>query len=173
MIRYNSGQALIENVLMLPILAIIICAVGWFGSVFITKQQLLMAARYGTDLLAYSSFDENSIKREIRNYLCSKNVPGRRLNPDKLTDSKIRIVNNTKKFNASIMVYEVESAMSLFNRDSSFVEISYDFDLPPFMKIGNSGNLTITERSELLTGTCVNDQGLSVWALADLVRSLI
>lgn len=168
----TKGQALIEGVFVLPILAIIICAVGWFGSVFITQQQLLMAARYGSDLLAYSSLDENSIKREIRNYLTSKNVPGRRLNPDKLTDDKIHIVNNTEKFNPLFEVYEVEETESLFSRDSSFVEISYDLDVPPFLRIGKN-SLTITERSEVLTGPCVNNQGISVWALADLVRSLL
>jgi hypothetical protein len=41
------------------------------------------------------------------------------------------------------------------------------------MRIGGNRFVKVSERSEVLTGTCVNNEGLSVWVLVDIARNLL
>ena len=85
----SKAQALLETLLIIPVLMVLLVGLFWFSRVLITKQQLIMAARYGTDLIANTNLSEQQIKKEIRNYLSDKNIEGRKLDPSKLGDENI------------------------------------------------------------------------------------
>ena len=148
----KTGQALTESLLLIPIIAIIIIASAWFANILLTQQELLIAARYGTDLIVNTNMDANSIRNEIKKYLCSPNVKGRRLDPAVLTDDKISVTISREQFSLEPKIYlgtEVE-------QNSSYVEISYDFRpllLPFYASNSNQNRLKIYARSELLAGT--------------------
>ena len=161
LLRNDSGQALVENVLVIPILVVIIVMLFWFAEIMLTKQQLVMAARYGTDLMLYSNMSKDQIKAEITDYLCGKNVEGRRLDPSKLVIKDEGVVINkcpkVNSFNA------VQRGMDL---TTSHVEIYYQFDTPKLFSawskyIGGADiikKLRIGARSEVLAGTgCQGD----------------
>lgn len=157
----SKGQALVENILLLPILCIMISMIVWFSRLVITRQQILTAARYGTDMIVYTKMDESEIRQEIKNYLTDQNIEGRRLNPAKLPDDKIKIdiyrYPKTTVINASAPV----------NFTTSSVEIYYEFGVPTIFKawssyISNAGELPekiyMSGRSEVLAGTgCKGD----------------
>jgi len=165
----NSGQALIENVLIIPILVIIIVMLFWFADLMLTKQQLVMAARYGTDLILYSNMNQSQIRNEIRDYLCGKDVPGRKLNSAKLKDENID-VNMDGKYSMPEFPWNKYKQLgnSFLNplNSTCYVEIHYPFDTPKlFFTWSNyigGGNiikkLNIGARSEVLAGTgCQGD----------------
>ena len=85
MINGKKGQALIEAALTAPLIIFFLFTIIWFGRVVLTWQQLVGAARYGTDLIAYTPYSEEEISRDIRNYLCHGNNIGRTL--DRSTDT--------------------------------------------------------------------------------------
>ena len=87
----QEGQSLVEAVFLAPILMMIIIAIGWFSRVLVTRQQLLMAARYGTDMIAYTNLNGNLIRRELQDYLSHRLNAGRKLDPSKLPDENIMI----------------------------------------------------------------------------------
>jgi hypothetical protein len=92
--RSIKGQALVESLFFIPLIAMIIVAIAWFSRVVITRQQLLSAARYGTDLIVYTPLSEDDIRREIRYYLTHRWNKGRTLDPARMKDTDIRIVIN-------------------------------------------------------------------------------
>jgi len=157
----NSGQALVENILIIPILVVIIVMLFWFAEIMLTKQQLVMAARYGTDLIAYSNLNKDQIKNEIQDYLCGPNVEGRRLDPARLIDEDIDV--NRKALDP---LGGLQYGGSDFDRYSSHVQLYYKFDTPKLFSAWDSyiggGNiikkLRIGARSEVLAGTgCQGD----------------
>lgn len=164
-IRYSlfadsKGQSLVENILFLPILCIMISLIVWFSRLLITRQQLLTAARYGTDMIVFTKMDEGEIRQEIKNYLSDKNIEGRRLNPEKLPDDKIKVdiyrYPKTTVINASAPV----------NFTASSVEVYYEFGMPTLFSAWSnyiSGSqlpekIYMSGRSEVLAGTgCKGD----------------
>ncbi len=157
----NCGQALVENVLLIPIVTIVIVMLFWFGCIVLTKQQLVMAARYGTDLILYTNLTKDQIKAEIQDYLCGKDVQGRKLDASKLVLTNDNIVINkcakVNSFNA------VQRGMDL---TTSYVQIYYQFETPALFSAWNSyiggsniiKKLRIGARSEVLAGTgCQGD----------------
>src|SRR3989339_755044 len=125
-LRNNQrGQALIENALLIPIIVIIITMIFWFARILLTRQQLLMAARYGTDMIYYTHMDEAQIRGEIRDYLCGESNLGRKLDPDKLTDDRIRI----KIYRHGKGELRVFAPNEVKDKASS-VELFYEFDTP-------------------------------------------
>jgi hypothetical protein len=167
MLFSNSGQALVENVLIIPILVIIVVMIFWFAEILLTKQQLVMAARYGTDLIVYSNLNEGQIRGEIRDYLCAKNAFGRRLDPRKLTDDNIKVDlhEKFKKFDVFDLP-KLRDAFAFPLDHTCYVEIYYPFDTPKLFsawdKYIGGGNiikkLRIGARSEVLAGTgCQGD----------------
>ena len=157
----NSGQALVENVLVIPIIVVIIVMLFWFAEIMLTKQQLVMAARYGTDLMAYSNLSKEQIRNEIRDYLCGSHVEGRRLNPAKLKVEDIDV-----KRQALDPLGGIKYGGDGFDKYSSHVQLYYEFDAPPlfysFAKYFGGSNmarkLRIGARSEVLAGTgCQGD----------------
>ena len=79
--KNKKAQALIEVVLILPMLCILMSMITWFTRLVLTRQMLLTAARYGTDMIYYTEMTEEEIRQEIKNYLTDKKIEGRRLNP--------------------------------------------------------------------------------------------
>lgn len=154
-IRSSSGQALVENVLIVTTIAMIVFAIGWFARILITKQQLIMAARYGTDLISYSELNENEIREEIRDYLCGEEGGGRKLDPAKLSDDKIKIKISRENDNVFdsfpfgiVKYFGFESLKDI----TSYVEIYYEYRLPVvFAAVGNK--LYVSGRSEVIAGT--------------------
>lgn len=154
----SSGQALVENVLIIPIIVVIVVMLFWFAEIMLTKQQLVMATRYGTDLILYSNMSKDQIKAEITDYLCGINAAGRRLDPSKLVikDDGI-IINKPDQCNPINMWNSIDYSPSA----ASCVEIYYKFDSPKLFSAWDSyiggGNiikkLRIGARSEVLAGT--------------------
>lgn len=129
----KNGQAIIETVLFLPLFIIILLAITWYSRIFITRQQLLLAARYGTDLIVHANFTEQDIRTEIMNFLTDKNIKGRKLESDKVK-IKIEIGN-------------VPPPPS-FNPPTSYVEVYYKFELPVWF--GTDSKFWVSARSEVL-----------------------
>lgn len=158
--RTISGQALIENVLIIPVIVIIIVMIFWYARLLLTRQQLIMAARYGTDLIAYSKMDEEQVRNEVRNYLCSEQGRVRRLDPDKFKDDSIGIGIN--RYNRVSVI----NAYKPLTYSPSYVEVYYEFDAPKLFSAWNeyfgsneiAAKLRVAARSEVLAGTgCKGD----------------
>lgn len=166
--KSKKGQALIEVVLLLPVLVILMSMITWFTRLVLTRQMLLTAARYGTDMIYYTERDADSIKQEIRNYLTDKNIEGRKLRADKLPDDhiKIQISHGGERF-PDVTKMTTPEAVAQFiplatNKDTSWVEIYYEFEVPSIFTafssyIGDAGEMpdkiVISARSEVLAGT--------------------
>ena len=160
-LKKMRGQALVENILLIPLLIIVIMALFWFAQMILTKQQLLSAARFGTDLILYSNMNEDQIKQRIRDYLCG-NVQGRKLDPTILKDENINVsaqrYGKISPFNANM--YKV------LNYTASTVDIYYDFNVPPLINVlsrffGDNWarqNIRVSGHSEVIAGTgCKGD----------------
>ena len=130
----------------------------WFAEIMLTKQQLIMAARYGTDLIVYTNMNEGQIRNEIRDYLCGNNVEGRKLDPLKLKDENIDV--NIQR-QALDPFGGIQYGGNGFDKYSSHVNVYYPFDTPKLFSAWDSyiggGNiikkLRIGARSEVLAGT--------------------
>jgi hypothetical protein len=152
---------MIEGVFLLPIIVMIVIAIAWFSRVLITRQQLLIAARYGTDLISSTTLNEQEIRREVKTFLTHHWIKGRRLDPEKLTDERIRVV--IKDFpvisiSCKDMILKPAILAKLVDQtlrplqNTSYVELAYDFDVPfPFKAA--SKTLRVSARSEVLSGT--------------------
>jgi hypothetical protein len=153
----NSGQALIENILIIPILVVIIVMLFWFAQIMLTKQQLIMAARYGTDLIVYTNMNKEKIRNEIRDYLCGNNVEGSKLDPLKWRDENIDVQIQREALDP---LGGIQYGGNGFDKYSSYVNVSYQFEAPRLFSAWDSykggGNiinkLRIGARSEVLAG---------------------
>lgn len=158
----QRGQALLEHVLLIPAITIIICMIVWFSRIVLTKQQLVMASRYGTDLISYTTMNEDEIRQEITDYLCGKENKGRRLDSNKLKlVIKKELLPDIDSINsigdAKYLFYMITKPME----HTSFVELSYEFNSPALFSAWDKfipGNklpkkLTVSARSEVLAGT--------------------
>jgi hypothetical protein len=154
------GQALFEVALVIPLIIVFLFAIVWFARVALTWQQISTAARYGTDLIAYTPFDKKYIQSDIKDYLCDSNIIGRTLDPEKL-DIKIEIndyehikcgFDITSLSNYASVISNLKGLISVFNK-KSFVEIKYSYKIPNVLKIIGKNNIEIKARSEVLTGT--------------------
>ncbi|MCB4790407.1 MAG: pilus assembly protein [Elusimicrobia bacterium] len=156
-----KGQALIENVLLLPVLIVIIFMITFFSRLVLTKQQLTVAARLGSDLIAYTEMDEEGIKNEIIDYLCGKDVLGRKLDKDKL---KIKVnIDRFPKLDISNVNKLFEILDNFYNPcdHTSSVEIQYEFYTPKIFSAWDTyipgkklaDKICVSARSEVLAGT--------------------
>ncbi|MBN1622111.1 MAG: pilus assembly protein [Endomicrobiales bacterium] len=165
--KSNHGQALIETVIVLPVLLMIIIAIVWFSRIVLTKQQLLSAARYGTDLIVYTDFNENQIKQEIRNYLTHRLNQGRKLDPEKLTNEDIVVVIRKFHFPEFLKLENILDITDMLSdmknfinglllpwNDTSYVEIRYGFEIPRALSfLSSDDKFYVSARSEVLAGT--------------------
>jgi hypothetical protein len=129
----------------------------------LTWQQITGAARYGTDLIAYTPYSERFIKKDIRHYLCHGNNIGRTLdsNPE-ILDINVKIhdaprsdfslsVKNISNFNPLDMIQSVKG-LSPAGVEKSSVEIKYKYKIPRLLRIAGREYLTIKSKSEVLSG---------------------
>jgi len=162
----SKGQALLETIICVPIIAALIVMISFFCNAILTKQQLLMAARYGTDLIVYTDMDENQVRNEVRDYLCDNNAKGRKLNSNNLRDEDIKV--SAKRFPKLGSADVYRKAATIFQQYynpkqyTSSVEIFYSIRVPKVFELwgrwfGSRGgmprNITVSARSEVLAGT--------------------
>jgi hypothetical protein len=157
----DAGQALVEAALIAPLIVFFLFTIIWFASVLLTWQQLAGAARYGTDLLAYTPLSQSAIKRDIINYLCNKKTVGRILD-----SSKIDIDIEAKDAAPIDFTLSFENILSseLFSKietiryilpiaDKSYVEIKYKYKVPHLLRLASGRQeFWLKVRSEVLTG---------------------
>ena len=159
----HRAQALVETVILFPIIIILLCAIIDTSRYVLTRQQLLSAARYGTDLIVYQDFGEEEVKEEVTNYLCSELTRGRILDKENL-DFKIEINRfpDIDTFNQEGNPLNLARIlMSPFPEDymryNAFVEVKYELKwLKITGKILGEESTDIVARSEVLKGVgCV------------------
>jgi hypothetical protein len=159
-LKKSNGQALVEATLITPLIIVFLFMIVWFARIMLTWQQISTAARYGTDLIAYTPFSQKYIEGDIKDYLCNPNTVGRTLDRQKL-DVKIEI-NDYKpvKYDGSITNLKnivagssnFEGLIPAFSK-KSFVEIKYSYKIPSILKIIGKDVIEIKARSEVLSGS--------------------
>jgi len=157
--KNKSGQALIEIILLLPLLVIMMSVITWYTRLLLTRQMLLTAARYGTDMLYYSpQADAGFVENWIKTYLADPGIEGRRLVKDKI---KVKIIDNRP---GPVTPFNAMTPINPFNlhNEATTVEVYYEFGMPTIFTafssyIPNKGELpdkiTISARSAVLAGT--------------------
>jgi Flp pilus assembly protein TadG len=164
-LKQSRGQSLVEASLIAPLIVFFLFTIIWFACVMLTWQQISTAARYGTDLIAYTSFNVAYIKNDIKDYLCNTKTVGRTLDPEKL-DIKIEINDyESVKYDfdikdiSSITTLNPVNVLNTFKglipslNQKSFVEITYSYKIPIILKIIGEKNIKIKARSEVLSGS--------------------
>jgi len=156
-----KGQALVEAALITPLIVFFLFTLVWFARIMLTWQQIIGAARYGTDLIAYTNFSKSSIENYVISYLCDKNNIGRTLDPDKLTvEAKIQ---NQPKIDFSISF----SSLLNFNPQNiidtliavspaapmSSVTVTYKYRTPLVLRAAGREYIEIKAVSEVLNGS--------------------
>lgn len=156
------GQALVESMLLLPVIIMIFLGIVWFARVLLTRQQLVIASRYGTDLIAMTTLNEREIRGEIRNFLCHRWNQGRTLDPRRLTDENIIVtINDFPKIDLSVatLVKKPRTLARILDRmldplaSISSVDLRYAYDVPAVFRVAGRNKITITGHSEVLSGT--------------------
>ncbi|AKL97811.1 TadE family protein [Endomicrobium proavitum] len=158
----SKGQSLVEAALFMPLIVFFLFAVVWFARVALTWQQLTGAARYGTDLLVYTRYSEDTIKGFIINYLCHSSNIGRTLDREKL--NVVVKANDSQKLDYSLSLdnianfsptelVKLKDSLLAVNLKKSYVELVYTYKIPPILKFTGRENIEIKARSEILSGT--------------------
>lgn len=165
MLKNRTGNAFVEAVFILPLMVVMIVSVIWFARVLLTWQQLVSAARYGTDLIANTSINAKDIKKDIENYLTHRMIDGRRLDINSIKEIKVEIKDYPK------IDIDVKDVSKIFNdingllkglfvpdADVSTVKIVYSYNLPLIMRFTGLNTFDITVKSSVLSGSgCKNN----------------
>ena len=152
----NKGQAFLEGIFILPIVVILIFSVVWFARVLLTWQQLVSAARYGTDMIANTALSKEDIKKDIENYLTHRMIEGRKLDKEKIKEINVDIKDYTiADINISDVSKIFTSAKSLFvpSAEMSSVSITYAYDMPKILKWSGKDKFEIKTKLSVLSGT--------------------
>ncbi|MCL1972610.1 MAG: pilus assembly protein [Endomicrobia bacterium] len=177
-LKNKNGQALVEAALIAPLMVFFLFTVIWFGRMMLTWQQISGAARYGTDMIAYTDFSKQYIETEIKNYLCNNFTIGRTLDREKLTvtvsikDLKepidftldnfitMEIIKNPFKLIGELTskvenVWEVLNPKKLITIEDnkSSVKITYEYKAPPIMRLLRQENIKLKAYSSVLADT--------------------
>jgi len=160
----SKGQALVEAALTAPLIVFFLFMIIWFARIMLTWQQITGAARYGTDMIAYTSFSKEDIGKYITNYLCDKGNIGRTLDSSTATlhidvnihdqpphDYSLSLIKNIKNFNPVGLADTVKNILPVVQNSS--VTITYTYKTPPVMHIVGIPELNIKAYSEVLSGT--------------------
>jgi hypothetical protein len=162
-LKKNKGQALVEAAITAPLIVFFLLTVIWFCGVMLTWQQITGAARYGTDMIAYTPYTKQEIEKGIKDYLCHGNEIGRVLDRDKL-EVKIEIydaaeIDFTLSFENIIdknplnIIKTLESFWNDFIAPKkSYVEITYNYKVPRILQFYQE-EIKIKARSEVLAGS--------------------
>jgi hypothetical protein len=169
MLKRSQGQTLVETILVVPVLLIIVFMIFWFARILLTRQQIQMAARYGTDLIVYTNMNKDQIENEIKDYLCTSKEGGRLLERDKI------MLNVYPHRFPEITIENIEKITKEFfnplgKDNTAFVEIKYAIATPRLFSAWDSylgktkirNSLTVSARSEVLAGTGYYDEGRAI-----------
>jgi len=155
---------MVETIFLIPLIIFLLSAGFWFARILLTRQQLATAARYGTDMILYTRLNPSQIRREIRNYLCDKDIEGRRLDASCLPDENIHVRIEDfslpdftgirdflapEKFNA---VLRAAQQLVSPETNTSFVQIRYEVKTPGILAEWMK-SVTVSGTSEVLAGT--------------------
>jgi len=69
--KNEKGQALVESVLIVPILVMLVWGIMLFSIIFIAKCRMLMGARYGAWLIVHGNYDRQRVEDEVKDFLAS------------------------------------------------------------------------------------------------------
>ncbi len=161
----KKGQALTELALIAPVLILLVISVVWFARVILTWQQLVSAARYGTDMIADTRLSEREIKKDILNYLTHHWIEGRRLDKNKIKQINIDIkdypqitFNAFELAKAAIDVDDIVKGIVAPASQASSVSINYEYDIPGFLaSFAYDKKINLKVKSSVLSGTgCSN-----------------
>ncbi|MFC1546829.1 TadE/TadG family type IV pilus assembly protein [bacterium] len=89
-VKTEKGQAIVETLFFIPIFVLVSAMLFWAVDFTITRQQLVSAARYGTDILYYTNLDTETVKTKIKKYLIDPKISGRKLYSDRIRDIDIK-----------------------------------------------------------------------------------
>ena len=159
--KNSKGQSLVEAALIAPLIIFFLFTIIWFGSVMLTWQQLISAARLGTDLLAYTPMSKSAVEREITNYLCHERNIGRILDPEKL-EFEIKPKDAVSMdFTLSYDNISSSDFWALIDKlkdispiaEMSSIEVRYKYKVPRVIKLASGQEeFWLKARSEVLTG---------------------
>jgi uncharacterized protein (UPF0333 family) len=158
----NNGQAIVEAALFAPLIVFFLVAVIWFARISLTYQQIVSAARYGADLIAYTSFSEKYIKNDVTDYLCNVNNIGRILDKNKLDITVFVDDYKVPDYFFSIdgiSTFDPQNAVSELNgidfkeTNKSFVEITYRYRIPKILGLIGKKSMELKVKSEVLSKT--------------------
>lgn len=161
-LRSRSGQALAESVFLIPVIGLLVISIAWFSRVVITRQQLVAAARYGSDLIVTTNLTKEQIHAEIKSFLSHRMILGRRLDPENLPDDAIVITIKDFpriRYDLSTALVKPGNVFRALARmvdpvaDASSVEITYAYEVPPVFRAFSRRSILVTARSEVLSGT--------------------
>lgn len=79
--KNKKGQALLETLFIIPIVASLISGIWFFTAVFITQIRLNMACRHGVFLIVHANYNAEQVIEEVKDFL----------KENKLAESKIRM----------------------------------------------------------------------------------
>lgn len=158
--KNNKGQALTELALIAPVLILFVIAVIWFARVVITRQQLVSASRYGTDMIANTALSPKEIKEDIQNYLTHHWIQGRKLDKNKIKEINIDIkdypkisLNIADLPNSLANIGQIVKGFVLPSKDLSSVTIKYEYDVPALLALTGCKKLDLIVKSDILSGT--------------------
>lgn len=69
--KNEKGQALVESVLIVPILAMLVGGIMLFSMIFIARCRMLMGARYGALLIVHANYGEGRVETEVKDFLAN------------------------------------------------------------------------------------------------------
>jgi len=69
--KNEKGQALVESVLIVPILVMLVVGVMLFSMIFIAKCRMLMGARYGAWLIVHGNYERSRVEAEVKDFLAN------------------------------------------------------------------------------------------------------
>jgi hypothetical protein len=153
-----KGQALVEAVLITPLIVVFLFSIVWFASLMLTWQQIVTATKYGVDLIAYTDFEKKYIENDIKDYLCNTKTLGRILDLNRL--NVVVQINEYKPIDMDFTKSNIASFGSLNVFDcikglvpkKSFVEITYLYKAPKILKVIGRENIKINSKLEILSG---------------------
>ena len=79
--KEDTGQALLETLFIIPIIAALMAGIWFFAAIFITQIRLNMACRHGVFLIIHANYNKEQVIEEVKDFL----------KESKLVESKVKI----------------------------------------------------------------------------------
>ena len=100
----SKGQALVEFAITIPLLALILAGTFQFGEMFLSKQKLQQAAKYGVWLVKEGE-EDNEVRDKLINFL-TEDKP--KLNKKRISKIEIKDISISNFYPSSSKVVEIE-----------------------------------------------------------------